>query len=30
VTAGPAKRDLPQYQISTNEKGELLVAVSGS
>jgi Rieske Fe-S protein len=29
VTEGPARRDLPQFEISTNEKGELLVKISG-
>lgn len=29
VTAGPARRDLPACEISTNEKGELLVKISG-
>jgi nitrite reductase/ring-hydroxylating ferredoxin subunit len=28
VTEGPARRDLPQFEISTNEKGELLVKIS--
>ena len=30
VTEGPARRDLPAYEISTNEKGELLVKISAS
>jgi Rieske Fe-S protein len=30
VTAGPARRDLPAYELSTNEKGELLVKISGA
>ena len=30
VTEGPARRDLPRFEISNNEKGELLVAVLGS
>ena len=28
VTGGPARRDLPVYEISTNEKGELLVKIA--
>ncbi len=28
VTEGPARRALPQFEISTNEKGELLVRIS--
>jgi Rieske Fe-S protein len=28
VTEGPARRDLPVFDISTNEKGELLVKIS--
>ena len=28
VTEGPARRDLPVFEISTNEKGELLVKIS--
>ena len=28
VTEGPANRDLPTFEISTNEKGELLVKIS--
>lgn len=28
VTKGPARRDLPVYEISTNEKGELLVKIA--
>ena len=28
VTKGPARRDLPVYQISTNAKGELLVTIA--
>lgn len=27
VTAGPARRNLPVFEISTNEKGELLVKI---
>ncbi len=30
VTAGPARRDLPVFEISTNEKGELLVKISAA
>ena len=28
VTQGPARRDLPTYETSTNEKGELLVTIT--
>jgi len=28
VTQGPARRDLPVYEISTNDKGELLVKIA--
>jgi|SRR5579862_1392115 len=28
VTKGPARRDLPVYEISTNDKGELLVTIA--
>jgi Rieske Fe-S protein len=27
VTEGPARRNLPQFELSTNEKGELLVRI---
>ena len=30
VTEGPARRDLPVFEISTNEKGELLVKISAA
>lgn len=29
VTKGPARRNLPVYEVSTNEKGELLVKTTG-
>ena len=29
VTKGPARRDLPMYEVSTNEKGELMVTIAG-
>ena len=29
VTKGPARHDLPVYEISTNSKGELLVTITG-
>ena len=29
VTTGPARRDLPAYELSTNEKGELLEKLPG-
>ncbi len=30
VTEGPARRNLPVFEISTNEKNELLVKISGA
>jgi len=30
VTEGPARRDLPVFTVSTNEKGELLVKISAA
>jgi Rieske Fe-S protein len=30
VTEGPARRDLPAYEISTDERGNLLVKISAS
>jgi len=30
VTQGPARRDLPVYELSTDEKGDLLVKISAS
>lgn len=30
VTEGPARRDLPKFEVQTNERGEVLVKVSGS